>query len=214
MKKMKVKAWVLPCMYCLIAVGTIGSITFMGLNLNQSSNMFDEYVDIDSNYVIDVVEPNDVVVNSEVTNKTVIPYKHEKVTIQTDYYSKSDEAEIQEKSLIFYNNTYIQSTGIHYTSEEEFIIYAAYDGTVENITQDEILGTVLEIKHNEDYTTYYYSIESLEVKVGDIVKTGQTIAMSGKSILENTTDNNLIFEVYYKANAIDPTDFYDIQINN
>ena len=92
------------------------------------------------------------------------PYVSEKVNIKSGFYSKDYEDETQEKALIFYQNTYMPSSGTMYASSENFDVVAVYDGKIKSIKTDEILGNVVEISHSDNLTTIYYSLKDVFLK--------------------------------------------------
>ena len=63
------------------------------------------------------------------------------------YYDYKAEEENQEASIIYYENTYIQNTGVDYVSKEVFDVNSIADGTVISVTQDDIVGQTIKIKH-------------------------------------------------------------------
>ena len=101
-----------------------------------------------------------------------------------------------------------------YSCDEEFDIVSAYDGTVTNIGKDEILGNYIEITHNTNLKTIYYSVDNIVVNKDDAVNAGTIIAVSGKNMLEQESDNLLLFEVYYNGYTMDPEEFYETDITN
>lgn len=212
MKRRKLKPYVIPTIYTMVIMVIFASMMFMNVSLNQSATKNEG--DIESDYVIDVLEPNEIPVVSEVTSKISLPYSGEDVEIEVNYYSKDDEIEEQEESLIYYSSTYMQNTGIIYSSENNFEIIAVLDGTVKNITEVPILGTVIEIEHDNDYVSYYYSVSEVKVSIGDKVINGTILAYSGKSEIENIKDNHFLFEIYYQGKTIDPNFFYELEIEN
>lgn len=120
----------------------------------------------------------------------------------------------QQNSLVYYENTYLQNSGVLYSSKEAFDILSVYDGTVTNISEDEILGNVVEITHNPNLKTIYYSLGEILVKKDDVINIGTIIGKSGSNLLDEEQDNCLLFEVYYNGNTIDPEDFYNMNIND
>ena len=82
-----------------------------------------------------------------------------------------------------------------------------------NISEDEILGNVVEITHNPNLKTIYYSLGEILVKKDDVINSGTIIGKSGSNLLDEEQDNCLLFEVYYNGNTIDPEDFYNMNIN-
>lgn len=212
MKKRKLKTFVLPTVYVMVVMVIFASMMFMNISLNSTANEEEAY--IESDYVIDIIEEEDyyIPVVSEVDYSVAKPYTSEEVEIEVDYYSKEDENDVQEDSLIYYSNTYIQNTGILYGADESFDIIAVYSGVVKNISTDDILGTVVEITHNGDYTSFYYSVGDVTVSIGDEVAKGDIIAKSGMCSLEEIEENNLLFEVYYQGKTMDPNTFYELEI--
>ena len=78
----------------------------------------------------------------------------------------------------------------------------------------EILGNVVEITHNPNLKTIYYSLGEISVKKDDLVNSGTIIGKSGSNLLDEEQNNCLLFEVYYNGNTIDPEDFYNMNIND
>ena len=140
------------------------------------------------------------------TNIITRPYFNNTVSINKKFYNYQEEN--QEESLIFYENTYIQNSGVSYKSKEIFDIIATLDGDIIEITDNEILGKTIRIKHKNDIISTYQCLSSINVSVGDYVVRGQTIGMSGTSSLYNE-DYNLHFELTYQGKNINPELYYD-----
>ena len=113
----------------------------------------------------------------------------------------------------YYEQTYLQNSGVLYSSKEVFDVLSVLDGTVTNIFEDEILGNVVEITHNTNLKSLYYSLSEITVKKDDLVKSGQTIGKSGDNLLDDESENCLLLEVYYNGKTIDPEDFYNMNID-
>ena len=105
-----------------------------------------------------------------------------------------------------------ENTGILYGANDAFSVLAVLDGTVTNIKDDEFLGKVIEIKHSNNLSTFYYSLENIKVNVNDQVKAGDEIATSGTNKINNE-GTSLLFEVYYKGKTMDPEEFYKTDAN-
>ena len=101
------------------------------------------------------------------------------------------------------------NTGVLYSSDTEFEIVSILDGRVTSIKQDDILGNIIEIEHSNNIVTIYQSVKNVNVKIGDIVKQGDLIALSGPNKLENEKDNCLHFEVYKEGNLTNPEEFIE-----
>lgn len=210
MRKYRLKKWVLPSVYALSIGVILVSLVFIG------KYMATDYEATDlSNYVSDKVVEDDTLEVVTPTNETVDhPYLKENVVIAKNYYDKNASEEDQIKSLIYYKNTYMQNTGILYNSKEEFDVVSVLDGTVTSITEDEILGKVVEIAHSTELITIYHCLGEVNVNVGDNVKQNDVIGKSGKVNIDEGYDNALLFEVNYKGSIINPTEFYNMQVSD
>ena len=206
MTKRKLRGFVLPTLYTVTILVIMIGVGFLvsGLNDNYSNYVFGTKVMKDS------VAP---VVTTEEQNSIIKPYTDDSVSISKSFYDiKADESS-QQKSLIYYQRTYMENTGVLYTSDKEFDVVSVLDGVVKDVKSDEILGTVVEIQHNNDLVTVYYSLDNVEVKKDDIISKGQILGKSSSNKLENEKDNCLLFEVYYKGNLLNPEEFYTMNSN-
>ena len=207
MKKRKLKKWVVPALSSMLIIAVIFGVYQVSLRVGENNKEGkDKYV---INALIDNSQP---VVDTEDTIMT-LPYTSENVVASKNYYSKDDVETEQETSLIFYENIYIQNTGVLYSSDEQFDIVSVLDGTIKNIKEDELLGFVIEIENNERITTVYQSVDNITVKIGDTVEKGMIIATSGNNALSNEKDNCLHFEVYVDGKLTDPENLYNKDIN-
>lgn len=207
MKKRKLRGYVLPTLYLLIIGAIFVGVNFLGKSLNIDS--YDSY-----NFVMSAFKNNVVSVAKDETNELVVkPYISDTVEISKGYYDINGEEKSQQNSLIYYEKTYMENTGILYTSKEKFDAIATMDGTIKNIKEDEILGIVVEVENNPKVTTIYYSLGELNVAVGDTVKQGDVIGTSGSNKLENENTNTLLFEVYIDGNLKNPEEFYNMKLS-
>lgn len=151
------------------------------------------------------------VVNTE--TKIVRPYTDGEVKIVKSFYDYKADAEAQEKSLIYYEGTYMQSSGTSYSNGNAFDIVAIYDGKVKEIKEDTTLGNVITIEHENGVVSVYQSISDITVKEGDAVVGGQTIAKSATSNISTELGNHLYFELIIDGVCVNPENYYDKAIN-
>ncbi len=211
MKKRKLKGYVLPSIYGLVVICIFATIYFLNSSLTYKAPT----VKVPEEKVMEEVKnENDMVVVNPVPDKPIKPFNKENIEETKSFYKPDDSEEIQQKSLIYYENTYMQNTGILYTSEESFEILASVDGTIKEVKDDEILGTVVIIEHNTKVVTTYYSLSDVKVKAGDMVKVGDIIGTSGTNKLENINPNCLLFEVYINGNLVNPNEFYETSLED
>ena len=209
MKTKRLKKFVLPTVYVMVIGVLFISISFLG-NILQSKV---EYGNMAVSTLKDNVTPvgkTDNVVESRIER----PYVSSNVSISKSFYDMTDDEAKQQNSLVYYENTYLQNRGVLYSSTSAFDVICAIDGKVTNVSKDEILGNFVEITHNPNLKTIYYSLSEVQVKKDDTVMSGDVLGKSGDNSLNGETENCLLFEVYHNGTAIDPEDFYNMSIED
>lgn len=209
MKTKRLKNFVLPTVYVMVIGVLFISISFLG-NILQSKV---EYGNMAVSALKDNVTPvgkTDNVVESRIER----PYVSSNVSISKSFYDMTDDEAKQQNSLVYYENTYLQNSGVLYSSTSAFDVICAIDGKVTNVSKDEILGNFVEITHNPNLKTIYYSLSEVQVKKDDTVMSGDVLGKSGDNSLNGETENCLLFEVYHNGTAIDPEDFYNMSIED
>lgn len=201
---------VVPTIYILAITAIFLSIILI-METVQSTFMAEDGVSYVSGVLIDDTVP---VMNEELSSEVVQPFSSEKVTVNKVYYDKNNSEQDQQKALLLYQNTYLPNTGIFYLSAEPFEVNAVLEGKVANIKEDELLGKVIEIKHNEKLTTIYKSLNDISVSVGDTVKQGDVIGVSGSNNLFPKDENQLFFEVYLNGTHINPEKLFSTSIED
>lgn len=195
MKKRKLKKYVLPTIYVLIIAVSFLSVSIINNMLLGDITNYDY-----SKPILQEVTQSVLKEQEEGFSK---PYTSEKVTVMTSYYNKDADEKTQQKSLIYYQKTYMPSTGTIYGSNEEFNVTAINDGVVKKIDKDDILGNVVQIEHNANLISYYYSLKDVTVKVGDNIKKGSVLGSATTNAI-NDKQNNILLEIYYQGKSLDP----------
>lgn len=205
--KRKLKKPVIYVLYTLSFVTIIGCIYLLEIITNSAK------LENDSTYVNDVIIENEIpVVN---TNNIIIrPYLDKTVNIARYFYNSSGSEEEQQKALIYYNNTYIPNTGVDYSGNEIFDIVSILDGKITKVSDDQLLGKVIEITHSNNLISVYQSLGETLVKEGDNVLQGQVIGKSGTANISTSLGNHLHFELIHNSKNVNPEDYYDKQIND
>lgn len=204
MKVRRLRKFVIPTIYTIALAVLFISILIIGKTYNSFTNE-----DINSHVVNAIVDDDSKAVMNETENKMIKPFANDNVTISKNFYDKDATEEEQQNSLIYYENTYMQNSGVLYTSENAYDIVATLDGKISDIKTDDILGNVIEIDHDNEIKTVYQSVDNIKVKVGDEVKKGDVIATSGANKLNNTNKNCLLFEVYQKGQLVNPEKMFE-----
>ena len=103
----------------------------------------------------------------------------------------------------------MQNSVVSYSSEKIFDVISVLDGIVISVENNDILGTTVEIRHDNDLISVYQSLSNVNVKKDDKVIQGQIIAKSGLSNIEKDLGNHLHFELYYKGKIVNPEEYYN-----
>lgn len=206
-RKLKLKPYVLPSVYIIIVISLTMGIYFTMKDMKKNKTT------PNYNYVSSIILNKDIPVINE-TTRIIKPFTSETVQIGKYYYDYKGEAEGQEKSLTRHDNTYIQNSGLDYTAEEVFDVVAVLNGTVTKVTEDDLLGKTVEIKHDDDYITVYQSLSEVSVKKGDVITQGQTIGKSGTNEIDKDLGNHLHFEMYLNGTIVNPIDYIDKDISS
>ena len=209
MNKRELKNLVVPAIYTvtLFVLGTSMYLIEKTINTNRfkdDSKM--EYVNseiVTDNEYIPVVSQNTYILR---------PYLISDITVSKSFYDYEAESSSQENAIIYYENTYMQNSGIDYTNKETFDIVSILDGTVIEVTDNKILGKTIKIKHNNDLISTYQSLSEVSVKENDTVLRGQVIAKSGTCPLYSS-DSNLHFELTYQGKLVNPESYYNKSVD-
>lgn len=203
-KKLKFKPFVVPMVYSIVLMTMLIAL-FLSIDIVEDNESY-TYV---NNSILDEYIP---VINTE--DKILKPYTSDKVVKTTGYYKMDGNEEEQSSSIILHDNTYLQNTGINYSSDEAFDIVSILDGEVIEVKNNELLGKSVTIKHDKDVISVYQSLKDVTIKQGDRVLKGQVIAKSGSCNLIKEKENNLHFELYVSGTIADPEEYFDKDINN
>lgn len=207
--RLRLKKWASTVIYLSLVSIVFISMMFISKTLNNKygeslnlSFILKDFIDTD----LPVVSTNDGSIKK--------PFDKETVTIDINFYDKDSDVETQKKSLILYENTYMPNTGILYTSNETFDILATLDGKVTKVSEEELLGKVIEITHSSSLITTYYSVGNINVTEGQVVKQGDILGTSGKNNISSTSDNMLLFEVSLNGININPEKYYQTNLKD
>ena len=210
MKKLRLKKGAIIGAY-LIAFSLTGMSAFFVSQNMQANNPTEEDIEYVNSSIIDDKEDREVIKEDV---KMVKPYTDENVQVLKYFYDYQAEAETQEKSILYHENTYIQNSGMDFGLTDTFDVVAVLDGTVVDVREDELLGTVVEIKHDNDFISSYQSLSEVSVKKNDTIKQGQVIGKSGTNTIDQDLGNHLHFELYKSGEVVDPSKYFDQVISD
>lgn len=210
MIKRKLKPFVIPSLYTLAIILFVFSIYFFQ---NTIKGVFLSNDDVNTEYVDDDILEDEQyipVVNTKI--EIIKPFINDKVTIAKSYYDYKAEADSQKNSIIYYENIYMQNSGVDYKLEEAFDVVSVLDGKVISVEDNDMMGTTVQIKHDNNLISVYQSLSNIKVKVDDTVIQGQVIAQSGESNINKDLGNHLHFELYHNGNIVNPEEYYNKSI--
>ena len=199
MKKRRLKPFVLPFISAVMMSFLI--ICIISVKKEPKEDTFDDNYNYVTkaiiNETIPVINEDDIIIR---------PYKTDSINIYKKFYDGEDN---KETGIIYYNGTYIQNTGIIYTSDSEFDIVSVLDGEVIDIKKDDILGYSVDIKHSDNLITSYHGMKTIYVKKGDKLSKEALIGKSGEITLDVNLKNSLMFEIIKDGKYDNPENYFD-----
>lgn len=190
-----------------LSISLICLVSFMVIDYSSNKDSLDESEALYVSY--EILTDNTISVNKEEDNLLIRPYTSDEVTIGKNFYDYKSEEKDQQNSIIFYEGTYIQNSGVDYVSKDVFNVCAILDGKVISITTDDIVGTTIKIEHKDGMISTYQSLSETLVKENDNVVKGQTIGKSGTNAYASDLGNHLHFELFYKNRLVNPEEYYN-----
>src|SRR5699024_1807628 len=115
------------------------------------------------------------------------------------------------EAVTYYNNRYYQSTGVDIAASdgEAFDVVASLSGEVTEVKEDPLYGNVIVMDHDDDITTYYASLEDVDVDTGSKVKQGDTIGTSGQNLFSEENGKHVHFEIKKGETQVNPEEFFN-----
>lgn len=208
MSKRKLRKLFVPSIY-VMAIFVFCMCLYLVQRLFNNDTFVDEnmqYVDseiVTENIYIPVVNEVSVIMR---------PYLNDSVYISKSFYNYLDESSNQENSIVFFEGTYMQNSGVDYKFKEKFDVISILDGTVVEVSENAILGKTIKIKHDNDIISIYQCLDGVNINENDIVLRGQVIGNSGTSTLYNS-EFNLHFELYVDGKNVNPEEYYNRSID-
>ena len=206
MNKRKLKWFVKPILY-----GTTLSILLLSIALlnfkEKNMNDFKDFVFVNKSIIKDalpVLKEDDIIIK---------PFQSDNINIYKKFYDKDSSLEEKIKSIIYYKDTYIQNSGIIYSSDKEFDVVSILDGKVTNIKEDKTLGNVVEITYMNNLIANYSGLKDIKVKEGQNINQNEIIGKSSKINIDQDLNNSLLFEIIKDVKYQNPELFFDKKIN-
>lgn len=92
--------------------------------------------------------------------------------------------------------------GIDLKAKYNTPIYSPYKGNVIAVEYSDFYGKTLKIEHTGGYVSVYYHLNRIDVKIGDKVKKGDLIGLTGNT--GRSTGPHLHLEIHYNDEPVNP----------
>ena len=195
---------------CLAAVGTIGYFALRERPVTVKQQEPAPTLDIQPAPTQPVVTPAPVVIPEPEPQ----PEINEPAELLPQVVSPLDGTTVTVFSMteLLYDTTMADwrtHDGIDVQAEEGAAVKTAAGGTVQSVTDDELMGTTVVIDHEGGYSTRYSSLQKdVPVTAGQQVVAGEVIGRVGTtSAAESQMGPHLHFSVSRDGAVIDPRDY-------
>ena len=195
---------------CLAAVGTIGYFALRERPVTVKQQEPAPTLDIQPTPTQPVVKPAPVVIPEPEPQ----PEINEPAELLPQVVSPLDGTTVTVFSMteLLYDTTMADwrtHDGIDVQAEEGAAVKTAAGGTVQSVTDDELMGTTVVIDHEGGYSTLYSSLQKdVPVTAGQQVVAGEVIGRVGTtSAAESQMGPHLHFSVSRDGAVIDPRDY-------
>ena len=148
------------------------------------------------------------------------PLEGEDVVVAKTFYDQTADTSVQVNSIFSYQvgeTMYThESKGVTLkTSDNEAAdVVAVLSGTVLNVKDEVLKGTVVTIEHKNGVQTVYTGVYDVAVKAGDEIKQGAVIGKTGLSQLEPDSGNVVHFEVIKDEVKVNPETVMDKKLGD
>lgn len=212
-KLLESKGFYMIIAICLVVVGILGYVTSQRTQMNEKLAL----TEFEPKKVLPVEIPASV---SEIPLDTTAsqqstPYVAVNTSTEELKFMKPVDAQISvpfSKDNLLYSKTmedWRTHMGIDIPGSIGTPVKAAANGVVEQVKTDEMLGSIVIIRHTDQFKTKYCSLQSdILVKEGDAVDIGTVIGGIGNTAASEIADApHLHFEVLSNGELANPEDF-------
>ncbi|MBQ6997703.1 MAG: M23 family metallopeptidase [Oscillospiraceae bacterium] len=197
------KGYYIALILCAVAIGISGYMYYRNANAQTQDPSTD----------VGVIEPGGDDIAAIATQPDgQLPTQSTETPIKTGWPVSGQTISGYSMDALSYNETtrdWRVHNGIDIAADAGTPVYAAADGEVYSVFEDDTMGMTVVIRHQGGYVTTYSSLSSdLSVQTGSSVKLGQTIGTVGNTaLLENALGDHLHFSVSCNDEIINPADF-------
>ena len=213
------KGYYIALILCAVAIGISGYLYYRNANGDASQLQNPTSASAEPNTGSDVqavaTQPNQEITQSTgpASTETLAP---EKSPMKTAAPLEGQTIAEYAMEHLSYNQTtrdWRVHNGIDIAAEAGTQVCAAAAGTVYTVYEDDTMGTVVVIRHEDGYTTQYASLaKEVLVAPGDTVELGQAIGCVGQTaLLESAIGDHVHFSVTCDGEVMDPEEFLSLE---
>jgi len=152
----------------------------------------------------------------------VVPVDTNNFNVTTTFFDETiEDATVLASSIFFFevgNGKYSHlSQGVSFACESDDVVsvVAPLSGTISSVVDDDpVRGTIITIDHEEGVQTILTGVYNVDITIGDDVKQGQELGVTGISRLEPDSGNVVHLEVIQSGNFINPEDIIGKNIHD
>ena len=148
--------------------------------------------------------------------KFQLPIK-DKYVISREFFDLTADPSVLANAIISNGKTYVESRGISFKREDNkvFDVYNVFPGEVISVSgnAESLEGFTISIKHDNDLTSTYSSLSSVNVSVGDILKDTTKIGVSGTTVKDLDAGIHVHLTLVHKTDYINPKNAIDKEIS-
>lgn len=200
MKKGKTYALLLGCFGILF-----GTVFYIKSLSNKSYK--DDYTYIDK----PILNDDKPVIKD--TKTITRPFLDENVKIKVNYYDYKSTEDEQKSALIYFENTYLQNSGVVYGMDSDFDVVSILDGVVTEVKEDKTLNTIVTIKHENNVISVYQGLKDVTVKKDEEISAGTVIGKSSESNMLKNYKSTILFELIVNGTNVNPENYYNKTID-
>ena len=128
--------------------------------------------------------------------------------VSREFFDLESDASVLANAVMNNGTTFVESRGISFQRENNkvFDVYSVFPGEVISVNGKSLEGYTITIKHENDLTSVYSSLSSVNVEVGDIVDSDDKIGVSGTNIHDTDAGIHVHLQLLLNGKYINPKD--------
>jgi hypothetical protein len=136
-----------------------------------------------------------------------LPIK-ESYVLSREFFDLDSDASVLVNAVMNNGTTYVESRGISFQREDNkiFDVYSVFPGEVISVSgnSESLEGYTISIKHDNDLTSVYSSLSSVNVAVGDIVDNDSKIGVGGTNINDTDAGIHVHLQLLHNGKYLNP----------